>query len=363
MILKDVSSSDQTNAEHHGELLDVFTQLACGDAIAKDDGVFTYIDEQAASVKRSTQLNDEEITLSEEQNNIIHGVAMKQIHNSRFAVDPEKAVTIPSSASDGRDDSEMTGRDDGAEECEEHDEEGNDDGVNLNPQPFTALFARMAKPENRKRTGQQAGVRPPNEAKRPRTGQASRPGPASTSSRSRVTGENGDVAPTPFDFDMNSDQGREDASLIESYLVQYKELKRLDAPCDDQSFNPWSRSRMQKLQELRAGIKSKVKSLKRRNTDANDLKAALDEIADKITDVMTFLKKLGSANTEGRELYDELVLRTADDVEYAPSDGVWERCIRGLAFEDCSVTTGYGFSFSFTVTVNWFLSNRIHSIT
>lgn len=308
----------------------------------KDDGVYTYIDNNIAKVSRSTLMNDPDLTLSADQNDAIHGVALKSLQQSRFACDASAAVTVQSRSASSSSHA-LPSMD--PEECEEadndamEDDDEGDDETMMDAQPFLqGLFSRMARPEGKKRSAA-AGQTPMQPAKKAKAA----PKPKVRVSRKvPVTGDSAPEAPGDCfgleRLDLTSDQGKEDAALIESYINQFKKLKHLDAPgCDDQAFGPWSKTRLAKLSDLRNGLKGKVKSLKRRTSDATDLKASLDEIAEKVTDVHGFIKKLAGSGTEGRELYDELITRIQDDVDYNPSGGVWKRCIRGIAFEDRSV--------------------------
>lgn len=283
-------------------------------------------------------MNDPDLTLSADQNDAIHGVALKSLQQSRFSCDASTAVAVQgrsasssSHALPSMDPEE--GEADG--DAMEDDDEGDDETM-MDDQPFLqGLFSRMARPEGKKRSAAagQTTMQPAKKAK------------ASPKPKVRASGKvpvTCDSAPGDCfgleRLDLTSDQGKEDATLIEGYINQFKKLKHLDAPgCDDQAFGPWSKSRLAKLSDLRAGLRGKVKSLKRRTSDSTDLKASLDEIAEKITDLHGFIKKLAGSGTEGRELYDELSTRIQDDVDYEPSAGVWKRCIRGIAFEDRSV--------------------------
>lgn len=308
-------------------------------AQCKDDGVYEYLDEQSMTVSRSTRLNNPDATLAPEQNDTIHGVALKQLQSSRFAVDAEKALMAPSSSSHSGGDGYCPPNEDEhpmSHQDGDGDNEDDDDMDDLDPQPFSMLFQRLAKPDSKKRAVQQSS-NPSAASKRQRMTGA---GPNTTSRRNRTTtprGDDGIPEVEPY-IDDSTDQGREDASLIQSYILQFRSLKHLDcAGSDDQSFAPWIRTRSQKLQDLKTGIRFKVKSLKRRLSNAGDLKTALEDIQSKISNVQDFFKLLAVNSSEGgREPYDELERRVQEDQDYNPSDEVWKRCLRSVAFEDIS---------------------------
>ena len=308
--------------------------------------MFQYIDETATSCTRSTRLNEPDVVLSADQNDSIQSSALKQIQGSRFAVDGNKIEKVTQSLASSSSGAmgaaapvpaEAAGEGD-AEEAE--DDEDDYEAASLDPQPFQSLFSRLARPDAKKRAA--PGPTSSAPAKKAKQAKPSHPSAPVQRNKARKVGKVGEPAyEAPGDLfgverlDLTSDQGKEDATIIESYINQFKQLKHLDAPgSDDQTFGPWSRTRIAKLQELKTGLIAKKKSLKRRTTDASELNESLEEIQEKITDVMAFMKKLAAGNSEGRELYDDLLVRIQEDLDYQPSNGVWKRCIRGVAFED-----------------------------
>lgn len=286
----------------------------------KDEGVYTYIDENAATVARTTRLNNPDVILSEEQNDIIHNVALKQLQGSRFAVDAEKVITAPvqaslaaASASVGSLPTPMLLLKEKVEAEVDDMNVDDEDSSCLDPQPFTSLFQRMAKPsDSKKRANQGSGAgtgstTSSGAAAKKAKGNTGTAVQAQRNKRAKAAGKEAGDEDVPMGelfagLDTSNDQGREDASLIESYVNQLKELKCLNASgSDDQTFGPWSRARLQKLQELKAGIKGKSKSISRRKDDSTEVRGALDEIVGKINDVMDFIKKLAAGNSEGRK--------------------------------------------------------------
>ena len=305
----------------------------------QDEGVYTYIDQSAAKVLRTTRMNNPDVVLSAEQNDVIHSVALKQIAGSRFAADAGKATTVNTTpvatGSSGDTFAAHASGHAAASAADDEDEDMEDeDDTCLDPQPFASLFGRMARPDAKERAA-------PTSSNAPATAAAKKAKTTQQQRKAKTAKGDVEMDEAPGDLfglgrlDLTSDQGKEDSALVEGYIKQYKKLKALDAAgMDDQTFGPWSRSRIQKLQELRAGIKSKQKSLKRRTTDSTDLKKSLDEICDTVSDLITFIKKLAAGNIEGRETFDELSALVSNDDEYMPSNEVWKRCIRGMAFEE-----------------------------
>ena len=259
------------------------SQLHVVPELSKDDGEFTYIDQTATKVTRNTRLNNPDVTLSEDQNDVIHAVAMKQMATSRFATDGDKAQRVPSmfmpsgtaSSSMCAPASAATAMSD--EECDEEDDDDEMPDMSLDPKPFQGLFSRMAKPE-KKRPAAAAAAAPSSAAtaKRLRTGAGNAPPaadkPTNKGKGQRNKGRTPDEAPGDSfglqKLDLNTEQGKEDSALIENYLKQFRGLKHLNAPkWDDQCFVPWIKTRGTKLQELKSAIKMKQKSLKRRKED------------------------------------------------------------------------------------------------
>ena len=187
-------------------------------------------------------------------------MALKQLQSSRFAVDAEKVITAPVQASltaasafaGGLPSPGQTNAIERKAEVEADDDMQVDDEDSscLDPQPFTSLFQRMAKPsESKKRLNQGSGVgtgattssgAPAKKAKG-NTGTAistRRNKPAKPAGKD-AGDEDGLMGELFAGMDTSHDQGREDASLIESYVNQLKDLKCLNASgCDDQTFGP-----------------------------------------------------------------------------------------------------------------------------
>lgn len=58
--------------------------------------MYEYIDESLNRVTRSTTLNNPDIQLGEQQNDLIHQAALKQMKQSTFTVDKAQAVSLKS---------------------------------------------------------------------------------------------------------------------------------------------------------------------------------------------------------------------------------------------------------------------------
>ena len=293
-------------------------------------------------------MNNSDVTLSEQQNDVIHGVALKQLQSSRFQQDSDKATVVTSTSSSSRG-PDMTATRPSEEnvvpmkvEHEEHeDDEDEDDDMGVGVNPFSSLFERMAKPD--KKRGQPTGGNGQQPAKKAKNVKASTgTGTSTTGYRNKHEKSNGSnvVGQVNLEKELGSDHvenlDQEDATMVQNYVAQLKELKHLNASGngDEQSFGPWVRARMTKVAEVKSGIKAKKKALTRRKKDSTDFKAALDEVHEKLHNLSNFLKKLSSNGSEGRELYDDLSALVNEDDDYKPSSAICQRCIRGLAFED-----------------------------
>ena len=317
-------------------------------------GKYTYIDENATSVKRTTTMNNSDVTLSEQQNDVIHGVALKQLQSSRFQQDTDKATVVASTSSSSRSgDMQGATRPSAAEDvpmnggvvCEHEDDEDEDDDMGVGVNPFAGLFERMAKPDKKRSqpTGGN-GQQPAKKLKNGGTGTKPSTGTSTIGHRNKEKLNGGSASNAVAQVNLEKELGidhvenldEEDAAMMKNYVTQLKELKHLNASGngDEQSFGPWVRARMAKVAELKSGIKAKKKALTRRKKDSTDFKAALDDVHEKATDLAAFLKKLQQGGSEGRELYDDLTALVNDDEDYKPSSAIYQRCIRGLAFED-----------------------------
>ena len=81
------------------------------------------------------------------------------------------------------------------------------------------------------------------------------------------------------------------------------------------------------------GVQAKKKSLTRRKNDASDVLGALDHIVNQTTLMLEFIKALIQGASKGRDLYDKLCAYAESDGTQ-PSDKMWMRCLRAVAFED-----------------------------
>lgn len=83
------------------------------------------------------------------------------------------------------------------------------------------------------------------------------------------------------------------------------------------------------------GMQAKSKSIKRRRTETADTITALEDMISTVNILLDIIKRLMSCTTAGSELYT-LVGEFTESfaAEHQPSEAVWERCLRAIAFED-----------------------------
>ena len=109
-------------------------------------------------------MNDPDLTLSADQNDAIHGVALKSLQQSRFSCDASTAVAVQSrSASSSSHALPSMDPEEGEADGDamEDDDEGDDETM-MDDQPFLqGLFSRMARPEGKKEV---CSCRPNNHA-------------------------------------------------------------------------------------------------------------------------------------------------------------------------------------------------------
>ena len=252
-----------------------------------------------------------------------------------------------------------TGPDGEAQHVEEvaAEEEEEEDWIDaLMTQPFSSLFQRMAKPEKRRPAASTQGA--PKRAKttpvaksknqKPQPQPAPTPGiPEATAKpkpRPKRKLEDGDAIPPPkpqVEEIADLSDMSEDHKILANYTKQLKDLTQLDATSsDDAGFGPWVKKRTSALGELRSGIQAKKKSLKRRKEKVHDgdsinITEELDSILEYITYFLTFLKKLQTGVTEGCSCYETIMdIQREEAREHEEvSPAIWERCLRGIAFE------------------------------
>lgn len=321
------------------------------DDLTKDEGIYEYIDEQSVGVRRSSRLNNPDVALSGFQNDMIQQTAVKEVMASKFASESEKACAVSAPrvgfAGSGFG-ADLAGQEPGAvgagvceEREEDEDEEMEEQERLLNPQPFGALFERLSRPE-KKRTAPSSAKEPATTAttssanKKQRRNQDAATASNGANKRRNLGVQGGDGADKSNRGERGGvGAGTEDETILTSYITQFKELQSLDAPrSDDQSFAAWYKNRAQKLNELKSGIQAKKKSVGRRSGDASEIQGAFQEVIESINEWAAFLKRLHQGNAEGRHLYDELVTIVDANDQLVVSNAAWERCIRGLAFED-----------------------------
>lgn len=78
---------------------------------------------------------------------------------------------------------------------------------------------------------------------------------------------------------------------------------------------------------------AKKKSLNRRKNDANDVLSSLDHIIGQATLMLEFLKSLIQSASKGRDIYEKLC-NFAESDGAQPSEHMWKRCLRAIAFEE-----------------------------
>ena len=324
------------------------------DVIDEDDvGVYEYIDQNITKVARVTAMNSD-VQLSAEQNDVIHASALKTLKQSTFATSDKSAIPVRfhSGASDAVElaSEGEKGKGHGAggeEECH-----ADDDDADLDPQPFQGLLHRMLKEKKRSAPASSA-TQPPK-----RTKPASTPSTAETTAAPSVPNNGGGGGTgggggkpnrkgttkreTPAKVDegdqTESKRSKDDQAVIDGYIAQLIPLLKLDAEkSDDSGFAPWQKDKTKNLNELKSSILTKKKSLKRRTAaDASALTDELDKIVADVNAHIGLLKQLSLGTLEGSNTYDNikcLVKEKGDDIIQV-SFAVWQRALRGVAFED-----------------------------
>ena len=121
--------------------------------------------------------------------------------------------------------------------------------------------------------------------------------------------------------------------MLESYRKQLSAHRKLDIGATD-DFNTWQKEKNKKLSELKNGVASKKKSLKRRAGDITQITSDLTDIGEEITAFMTLLKNLASGTVEGSCIYQGIFDTIPSDEIHEVSAPIWERALRAIAFED-----------------------------
>ena len=176
--------------------------------------------------------------------------------------------------------------------------EGDENDENLDPQQYLGLLGRLAKEKKRAAPG--GPTLSANQPIKKPKGQTPASGPGGVTSNTKTNkrrkiGEN--TAPTPkppmFEDETGTEGTSEDHTLVESYKKQLAEVMKLDADkSDDAALVVWIKERTKKVNDLKAGVLGKKKSLRRRTSDTTFLFGELDNIVAELTGLQTLLKKL-----------------------------------------------------------------------
>ena len=264
------------------------------------------MDEQLHKVNRTTRLNNPDVSLGAEQINAMHQSALKKMNQSAFAVDSTQALPMRfriASSSDGcgldTTPDHVGGKPDDLEGGEgEGDENDDENDENLDPQQYLGLLGRLAKEKKRAAPG--GPTLSANQPIKKPKGQTPASGPGGVTSNTKTNkrrkiGEN--TAPTPkppmFEDETGIEGTSEDHTLVEPYKKQLAEVMKLDADkSDDAALAVWIKERTKKVNDLKAGVLGKKKSLRRRTSDTTFLFGELDNIVAELTGLQTLLKKL-----------------------------------------------------------------------